>query len=258
LHSRFEVTLPAPSPSVPLRDALVLAAGNGDRFRTGSRQSKLLQPILGEPIILRTLTAARDAGITDAEVVLGYEADSLRAAIEDRVPIGLQVHFSYNFAWHLENGVSVLTARTRLADRRFALLMGDHLFDPAVLARLLSEPAAADESLLAVDSRPADPEVAAEATKVRLSGDRIVAIGKALQEYDALDTGMFVCAPSLFAAIDRSRAAGDTTLSGGIRELAGLGLMRGVDIGDADWYDIDTLADLQHAESLLVEQAEPA
>ena len=33
--------------------------------------------------------------------------------------------------------------------------------------------------------------------------------------------------------------------------------MRAVDIGDADWYDIDTLADLQHAESLLVEQAEP-
>jgi 1L-myo-inositol 1-phosphate cytidylyltransferase len=257
VNSRFEVTLRAPSSSVPLRDALVLAAGNGDRFRTGSRQSKLLQPILGEPIILRTLTAARDAGITQVEVVLGYEADSLRATIEDRLPIGLQVHFSYNFAWHLENGVSVLTARTRLADRRFALLMGDHVFEPAVLARLLSEPADADESLLAVDSRPARPEVAAEATKVRRSGDRIVAIGKALQEYDALDTGMFVCTPSLFAAIDRSRAAGDTTLSGGIRELAGLGLMRGVDIGDADWYDIDTLADLQHAESLLVEQAEP-
>jgi choline kinase len=250
--------LTASSSSVPLRDALVLAAGNGDRFRTASRQSKLLQPILGEPIILRTLSAARDAGITRVEVVLGYEADSLRAVIEDRVPIGLHVHFSYNFEWHLENGVSVLTARSRLADRRFALLMGDHLFEPAVLARLLSEPVVADESLLAVDSRPARPEVAAEATKVRLSGDRIVAIGKALQEYDALDTGLFVCAPSLFAAIDRSRAAGDTTLSGGIRELAGQGLMRGIDIGDADWYDIDTLADLQHAESLLVEQAEPA
>ena len=244
--------------SVPLRDALVLAAGNGDRFRTGSRQSKLLQPILGEPIILRTLTAARDAGIIQAEVVLGYEADSLRATIEDRLPIGLQVHFSYNVEWHLENGVSVLTARTRLADRRFALLMGDHVFEPPVLTRLLAEPAGADESLLAVDSRPAHPKVAAEATKVRLSGDRVVAIGKALQEYDALDTGMFVCAPSLFAAIDRSRAAGDTTLSGGIRELAALGLMRGVDIGNAAWYDIDTMSDLLHAESLLVEQVETA
>src|SRR4030095_11514284 len=59
-------------PSVPVRDALVLAAGNGDRFHNGSRQSKLLQPILGEPIILRTLRSARAAGITHVDVVLGY------------------------------------------------------------------------------------------------------------------------------------------------------------------------------------------
>ena len=251
----------APS-SVPIRDALVLAAGNGDRFRNGTRQSKLLQQIFGEPIILRTLGAARDAGVTRVEVVLGYQADRLRATIEAGLPAGLQVHFSYNFEWHLENGVSVLAAESELGDRRFALLMGDHLFEPPVLARLLAEPAAADESLLAIDSRPAPPDVAAEATKVRLAGDRrdrIVAIGKALEQYDALDTGMFVCAPSLFAAIRRARRGGDTTLSGGIRELAALGLMRGVDIGNADWYDIDTLADLRHAERLLlVEHSESA
>jgi choline kinase len=244
--------------SVPIRDALVLAAGNGDRFSNGSRHSKLLQPILGEPIIVRTLTAARDAGVVRAEIVLGYEADSLRATIEDRRPADLSVHFSYNFEWHLENGVSVLAARDRLRDRRFALLMGDHLFEAPVLARILSAPAAPGESLLAIDSRPARPEVAAEATKVRLSGDRIVAIGKDLDDYHALDTGMFACAPSLFPALERSRKTGDTTLSGGIRELAALGLMRGIDIGRADWYDIDTMADLRHAERLLAGRAEIA
>jgi hypothetical protein len=34
--------------------------------------------------------------------------------------------------------------------------------------------------------------------------------------------------------------------------------MRAVDIGDAGWYDIDTIADLHHAERELAEQAEPA
>lgn len=237
---------------VPVRDALVLAAGNGDRFHNGSRHSKLLQPILGQPIIIRTLTTAREAGIRNIEVVLGYEAESLRAAIEAAEPAGLDVHFSYNPDWHLENGVSVLAARQRFADRRFALLMGDHLFEAAVLARLLARPVRDDESLLAVDARPVPAEVAEEATKVRLRGSRIVAIGKDLLHYDALDTGMFVCSPSLFAAVDASRAAGDTTLSGGIRQLASRGLMRGVDIGNAEWHDIDTMADLEHAESLLV------
>jgi choline kinase len=235
----------------------VLAAGNGDRFRNGTRQSKLLQPILGDPLIVRTLTSARDAGIVRVEVVLGYQADLLRAVIESARPAGLAVHYCDNPEWHLENGVSVLAARDRFSDR-FALLMGDHLFEAPVLARLLAHPAGLGDSLLAVDSRQTSPQVAAEATKVRMSGTHITAIGKDLTTFDALDTGMFVCTPSLFAALDASRAAGDTTLSGGIRQLAARRRMRGVDIGNADWYDIDTMDDLQQAEGLLAGQAETA
>src|SRR5215218_3188037 len=58
-----------------VRDALVLAAGNGDRFKNGSRESKLLQPVLGRPLILRTLETAHRAGITTAHVVLGYRPE---------------------------------------------------------------------------------------------------------------------------------------------------------------------------------------
>ena len=235
----------------------MLAAGNGDRFKSASGTSKLLQSVFGQTLITRTLGTACVAGITTFDVVVGYQAADVRAAIERYRPAGITVRFIHNPEWHLENGVSALAARTH-AEGRFALLMGDHLFEASALARLLAHPVGGGECLLAVDSRPTPPEVAAEATKVRLSGSRITAIGKDLTAYDALDTGMFVCAPSLFAAIDASRAAGDTTLSGGIRQLAARRLMRGVDIGDAAWYDIDTMDDLQHAESLLAEEAETA
>ena len=240
-------------PSVPVRDAVVLAAGNGDRFRNTSRQSKLLQPILGQPIILRTLTTAAEAGVTRVEVVLGYQADAVRAAIERGAPKQLAIHFTINPDWHLENGVSARAVRYRFPDRRFGLLMGDHLFEAPVLSRLLRTPVGPGESILAIDSRAASPEIAAEATKVRLDGDRITAIGKDIDPYDALDTGLFVCSPELFVALDEARAAGDTTLSGGIRRLAARGLMRARDIGDASWYDIDTVADLASAEALLTE-----
>jgi choline kinase len=232
-----------------------LAAGNGDRFHNGTKQSKLLQPILGQPLILRTLQTARDAGVQRAAIVLGYQADALRAVIEAHTPAGLAVDFSYNPEWHLENGVSVLTARERFADGRFALLMGDHLFESSVLTRLLKAAPTDGHSMLAVDSRPVAPEIAAEATKVQLDGSRIVAIGKELTRYDALDTGLFVCAPQLFPALETARASGDTTLSGGIRQLAANGLMDAIDIGDASWFDIDTMADLESAESLLAEHA---
>jgi len=130
------------------------------------------------------------------------------------------------------------------------------VFEAAVLARLLRLSVGEDESILAVDARRVAPEIAAEATKVRLRGDRISAIGKELAPHDALDTGLFVCAPALFDALEVARRAGDTTLSGGIRHLAALGLMRAADVGAASWCDIDTPDDLAAAESLLSGEAE--
>jgi 1L-myo-inositol 1-phosphate cytidylyltransferase len=234
-----------------VRDALVLAAGNGDRFKNASSESKLLQPVLGRPLILRTLQTAREAGITTFHVVLGYRARALRALIEANVPAGSEVRFLYNPDWQLENGLSVLAARRSLRDRRFALLMGDHLFDASALARLLRTPVHGGESLLAVDSTTADPAIVAEATKVKLSGARITSIGKDLRRYDALDTGLFVCDPSLFHALDLAVEDGDTTLSAGIRRLAEKGAMRAVDVAGASWFDIDTVTDLETAESQL-------
>ena len=244
--------------SESVRCAIVLAAGNGDRFRDSSGGSKLLHPFLGQPLLLRTLATARDAGVQSIVLVIGYEAERVRVLVQQAAPPGLSISFRFNPDWRLENGVSVLAARRDVPGGRFALLMGDHLFDAHVLHQLLNTPLAPEESVLAVDAKAVAPEVAAEATKVRRDGSRIVAIGKELTEYDALDTGMFVCAPALFDALEASRRAGDTTLSGGVRLLAARSLMRGAEIGDALWCDIDTLSDLEAAEAALGVATEPA
>jgi choline kinase len=230
--------------------ALVLAAGNGDRFVNGTRHSKLLHAVLGQPLIVRTLATALDAGITSFEIVLGYQADLLRDLIDAHLP-GVDIHFSYNRDWHRENGTSVLAAERHRAAGPFALLMGDHLFEPSSLRRLLATTIEGGQSLLGIDRRQAPADVVREATKVELDGSRIVAIGKELPRFHALDTGMFLCSPVLFDALAASQRAGDTTLSGGIRQLAARGLIHGVDIGDADWFDIDTMADLEAAEARL-------
>ncbi len=231
-----------------VRDAIVLAAGNGDRFHNGTKHSKLLTRVAGIPLLGRTLASAHRAGITDAHVVLGYDADAVRALAIAEAPAGLTLHFHVNDEWRKENGVSVLAARPSLDDQPFAILMGDHIFDPVVLARMLRVERAPGESLLCVDEDPSDPAIAGEATRVRLKGGRVTAIGKSLDPYDALDTGLFVCDPSIFVSLAESCAAGDSTLSGGVRRLAARGAVRGVDIGRARWCDIDTVADLHRAE----------
>ena len=234
---------------VPLRDAVILAAGNGDRFKSSPHPSKLLHPVLGQPLILRTLETAAAAGIPTLNVVLGYEAERVRAVIErHRIP-GTTVHFTYNPDWHLENGVSALRARELCDGRRFALLMGDHLFQPSVLQRLASLPVAAGDSILAIDGGDVDPAVAAEATKVQLEGDRVIAIGKDLSRWDALDTGLFIFTPALFTELEEAQRQGRTTLSAGVQRLAQQRLMRGIEIGASAWCDVDTIDDVQIAES---------
>jgi len=234
-----------------VRRAVILAAGNGDRFQNPSHDSKLLQPLLGRPILLRTIDAAHEAGIRDFTIVVGYQADRVRGLAESGRPAGTRLDFVVNREWRLENGVSALAARTSVGHDRFALLMGDHVFEPPVLERMLRLPVDDDRSLLAVDAGEVAPELAAEATKVRRDGSRIVAIGKDLDDYDALDTGLFVFSPRLYAALEDARAQGDTTLSGGVRQLAARGVMHAVEIGGATWCDIDTLSDLAAAESVL-------
>jgi choline kinase len=230
---------------------LILAAGNGDRFRDCSRRSKLLAPVAGTPLLIRTLLSAKRAGIAEVHLVLGYDAERVQRLATAQTPPGMRLHFHVNLRWRQENGVSVLAARAALHDRGFALLMGDHIFEPVVLNRLLSVPRSPGEALLAIDTQETAPDVVMEATKVKLRGERISAIGKTLYPFDALDTGLFVCDGSVFDALEDACEAGDTTLSGGISRLAARGLVRGIDIGEAKWCDIDTMGDLAAAEQLL-------
>jgi choline kinase len=233
-----------------VHQAVVLAAGNGDRFRDGSTHSKLLTAIAGTPLLVRTLISARRAGITDAHLVLGYDAASVEATATAGAPSGMRLHFHHNHNWLAENGVSVLAARAGVGDRPFALMMADHVFEPEMLRALLTQPHDNDV-LLCIDHDISDPAATEEATKVRLDGDRIVAIGKSLTDFDALDTGVFLCSPVIFGALEDACAEGNSTLTGGVARLAATGQVRGVDIGPARWCDVDTIEDLRLAEQLV-------
>ena len=235
--------------SSPVRDAVILAAGNGDRFKNPDHHSKLLHPVLGQPLILRTLETAAAAGLTHLHVVVGFEADRVASVITQYPSRGVTVDFVYNPDWHLENGVSALAARAICRADRFALMMGDHLFEPGAVQHLTSQPVARGLSVLAIDTTQTDPQVIAEATRVQLDGNRILAIGKNLDPWDAIDTGLFIFTPELFETLEEAQRAGHTTLSAGVQLLAGRGRMLGVPIGVPSWCDVDTVDDLVAAES---------
>lgn len=70
--------------------AVVLAAGRGTRM--GSDLPKVLHPLLGEPLVVHPIRAARAAGVAAIVLVVGHGADLVRAALAsaDDVRFALQ------------------------------------------------------------------------------------------------------------------------------------------------------------------------
>ncbi len=232
-------------------DCLIIAAGKGSRL-VDHGEPKPLVTLGGATLIERVMCTVAAGGIRNFCIVTGY----LAGEIERFVPAspllaGLDVRFIRNADWERANGLSVACARASLGDR-FLLLMSDHLFDGEILSRLLAEPIADDEVILAVDSRIRNHPTAdlEDVTKVRVEGGAIRAIGKTLTEYNAFDTGIFFCTPALFAALDESSRSGDESLSGGVRVLASRGKARVFDIGERVWIDVDDSPAYARAESL--------
>jgi len=229
--------------------ALVLAAGQG--LRLNHSTPKPLFPMLGVPLLARTLLTLQRKGITEAYVVLGYRGDEIRAGIEAIEGLTLEIHWLWNDQWERPNGLSVLEARAAL-DGPFVLAMGDHVFDPEIVDLLHAAGPNGDGIVLAADFVPGRVNDEAEATRVLVSDDRIARIGKGLERYNAIDAGVFLASPALFDAVAAACAEGRCTLSDGVQRLADAGRARAVDIGDRYWQDVDTKADVPLAERKLL------
>ena len=140
--------------------------------------------------------------------------------------------FVENPEYHKSNGISALKAKDEIHEN-FLLLMADHIFEPETAKVLLKQPLAPGEVILAVDPNIDRVFDLDDATKVRREGDRIVDIGKEIANYDALDTGMFLCSPALFDRLESATRDGNCSLSDGMRQLARERSLRALEIGEA-------------------------
>jgi choline kinase/phosphatidylglycerophosphate synthase len=235
--------------SAPVTTALILAAGQGSRLNHGP---KPLHPLLGVPLLARSLNTLEQAGIRRAYVVIGFEAERVRRGIEQDDSIGIEIVWLTNDEWGQPNGLSVLAARDAI-EEPFVLVMADHVFDPEIVSRLIETPRAPDEVLLAVDRRLENIADLDDATKVRVAAGHIEQISKSLVSYNAVDTGLFVAGPSLFAAVHQACIDDRKTLSAGVQMLAEEGKATVVDVSGMMWHDVDTPADVARAERKLLQ-----
>ena len=223
-------------------DCLIIAAGFGSRLREVS-PSKPLTPVAGVPLIERVIRAAAEGGATRFVVATGHEAERLEAFLAT-LPFAIEPVRVAD--WDLPNGHSVLTGAARIAGD-YLLTMSDHLFDPAIVRALIDAPPA--DLTLAVDRDLGGPLLDMDdATKVETDqAGAIVRIGKQLDRFDAIDTGLFRATPALAEAI----RAGGGSLSEGVQRLADAGRAMTLDVTGRFWLDVDDPAALAKAEARL-------
>ncbi len=232
----------------PLRKALILAAGYGSRLSPAQSIPKPLTPLAGEPSIVRLIRQFHDAGIAEVAIVVGYRGDEVRAAVEQGAAPGVRLSFFENHRYSEPNGLSVLAAAS-FVDERVLLSMSDHLFLGACVSHMTALDRAGDQTVLMIDRDIAGVFDLDDATKVLTDeAGRVIEIGKDLESYNAIDTGLFCISPALVSALSELESP---SLSQGVKRLSARGLMCTQEMRDGTWQDIDTPETLAHAQKLL-------
>jgi choline kinase len=230
-----------------ITDAVILMAGTGSRLRgSADTIAKPLIPIAGRPLISYAIESFDRAGVTTLHAVVGPNGDELAAAVAPLLPSHMRFRPIANLNWQKQNGISLLTAAGKVR-APFFLAMGDHLFESSILEQLVTH---ADLSRLnlAIDRKIESIFDLDDAMKVRTEDNRIVAIGKKLKTYNAIDTGIFLCPEIVFEYLRRALKDDDCSLADGVRLMAEDGKALAIDIGEAWWQDVDTPEMLTRAE----------
>lgn len=148
--------------------AVILAAGFGSRLKslTGGKAKPLLE-VGGRPLILHQLEALADHGVGPVLVVVGHQAEDVKAVIGDRAETIVNQRFAETNSLY-----SLWLARDWIKGP-FVLLNCDLFFDPAILDQVLDEPG----NVLAYDSTSS---CGREQTKVAIRQRKVADLGKDL------------------------------------------------------------------------------
>ena len=230
--------------------AVILAAGQGSRIKLLSKgKPKCLIRLLGLTIVERVIYACRVAGVSEFLIVLGFEGKKIKRFLGDGSRLGVKISYIPCSDWKKGNGVSLYAAKRYIrSGERFLVLMSDHLLQPELLQRFVVEAKGSPRSLVGYDAELGEIPDLKEATKVRIgSRGEILEVGKGLHHYNGVDCGVFAFTPLIFKCLEEAFATNRFTLSDGLSFLIRRRAIRGSNIGEFYWQDIDSRPDLSIA-----------
>jgi choline kinase len=224
---------------------VILAAGLGSRIKDLAKIKPLLK-INKVALLERIILSVSQAGIHDFIVVTGFHNVAIEQLLKKiSTSKNIKITTIYNEHWESKaNGYSALKVKNHV-DKKFFLLMADHIFDNTILLDMLHY----DEKFNCDITLGVDHNVnnyngdINDATKVLIENNFIINIGKDIKQYNAIDTGIFLCTSLLFQSLEFCNSKNKTTLTDAISHLTCNNFVRGFNINSRFWVDIDTKED---------------
>lgn len=235
-----------------VKRAVIIAAGKGTRIGAFTRGvPKTLTKFLGMSLLERIVKTVFSCGVEEVIVVTGFGSEH----IEEKVKKSRgNIKIVFNDEWEKSNGVSLLKAKEFLGTEPFFLLMSDHIFEPEML-ELLRRNYRKGYSFLCIDRNLNEVFDIKDATKVKIEGDGLKDIGKNIEDYNAVDTGVFLLEAAFLENLEEIyREKKDCSITDGVKRAINKGKMKGVDITGRFWIDIDTEEDLKEAKRRFVKR----
>lgn len=218
---------------------------------------------MGLSLIERVILTARQVGIDELVIVIGYLGEKIKEKLGNGNRYGVKIAYIENKEWEKGNGVSVLKAKKAL-NENFVLLMSDHIFDDRILKELINYDTKSSV-VLAIDRRK---PLLGDTKVLEKEGRKIADIGKNIEESNCIDTGIFLCSPKIFHYIEETVKEGKTELAHGIAKAAKNKDAKIFDITQIEsyaskmrkeikpwWIDIDTEKDLIKAKEMIIENS---
>ena len=240
---------------------LILAAGKGTRFASESavKLPKVLQPLLGRPMILYVVEALRAAGVRDITIVIGCQAEAVAAALGDRFDYVVQRE-------QKGSGHAVMCASDRFRgfEGLLVVMCGDSPLFRAQTVRAMVDLQRDTQAAVVLASAVLD-NPAGYGRIVRDGGGRIAAIveekcaGAEQRAIKEVNGGAYVFEPCwLFANVDRmaQNEVGEYNLTDMVRVAAEQGrLVQTVPCDPVEILGVNTPEELRAAEAVLRRRA---
>ena len=222
---------------------VIIAAGKGSRLKSETKNNpKALTVINGHTIIDVILNNCVVNGINEVVIITGYDKTSIKSYLDGKWD-NLNIDYIYNDEWNLENGISVLKAKSLIDNNDdFMISMSDHLYFADMMKKVKESSLSNRVVNVCLDFNINDIFDIDDGMKVFAQPDTMMikSMSKKLKNFNAIDVGLFKCSYQFFSFLENLNKNGSCSLSAGCNELIDQELLGGVDIKDSFWLDIDT------------------